>query len=173
MSYVKSFVTTDKEHVQACHSTVKNILDWAVRERHRNLKQTLQILFPLSGQWTQKRTAAAAKLDEEENGEAGEEEEEEPSTPAASFSGRSGGNTAGTGRAVVSDYAVVRKYAVVGDQAHGSDQGHDSDEGVAGDWEALVHDVMRQTRQTINCLFLAALNFTFVIMRSGPTSSPL
>ena len=95
MSYVKSFVTTDKEHVQACHSTVKNVLDWAVGERHRNLKQTLQILFPLSDQWTQKQTAAAAELDEEENGEAGEEEEEEdeeePSTPAASFSRRSGG----------------------------------------------------------------------------------
>ena len=65
MSYVKSFNTTDTEHVQACHNTVKNIVDWAVGDRHDKLKKTLQTLFPLSKQWS-KRSSMAAQLDGED-----------------------------------------------------------------------------------------------------------
>ena len=83
MSYVKGFLTAETEQVQACHSTVKNIVEWAIGKRHPALKDTLQTLFPLSQQWTQKRTATAAELDypeskvEEEQEEDGEEDEEE------------------------------------------------------------------------------------------------
>ena len=66
MSYVKSFTTTDKEHVQACHSTVKNIVDWAVDDRHDKLKTTLQTLFPYTNQWS-KRSSFAAELEDENN----------------------------------------------------------------------------------------------------------
>ena len=73
MSYVKGFQTTEPEHIQACHSTVKNIVDWAVGTRHKTLKEVLQTLFPLSHQWSEKRTAVAAELD---HSGAGEKEEE-------------------------------------------------------------------------------------------------
>ncbi|KAL9124218.1 MAG: hypothetical protein Q9217_006429 [Psora testacea] len=73
MSYVKGFQTSEPGHVQACNSTVKNIVDWAVGIRHDKLKVVLQTLFPLTRQWSEKRTATAAQFDEPG---AGEEEEE-------------------------------------------------------------------------------------------------
>jgi hypothetical protein len=74
MSYVKGFLTSEKEHVQACHNTVKNIIDWAIKKRHPRLKAVLQELFPLSHQWTDKRTATAGELDDPGDGEAAEED---------------------------------------------------------------------------------------------------
>lgn len=64
MSYVKGFQTSEPEHIQACNSTVKNIVDWAVGTRHDKLKNVLQTLFPLTHQWSEKQTATAALLDE-------------------------------------------------------------------------------------------------------------
>ncbi|KAI4157092.1 MAG: hypothetical protein LQ342_008530 [Letrouitia transgressa] len=64
MSYVKGFQTSEPGHIQACNSTVKNIVDWAVGTRHDKLKDVLQALFPLTRQWSEKRTATAAQLDE-------------------------------------------------------------------------------------------------------------
>lgn len=89
MSYVKSFMTTDKEHIQACHSTVKNIVEWAVGKRHETLKQTLQTLFPLSDQWTQKRTAAVAEKDDDDSRRLGKSRCSEPIRRPAERSRRS------------------------------------------------------------------------------------
>ena len=78
MSYVKGFQTSEKDQVQACHSTVKNIIEWAVGTRHKGLGNVLQQLFPLSQQWTDKRTATAAELDDPgDNDEEDDEEEDE------------------------------------------------------------------------------------------------
>ena len=77
MSYVKGFQTSEKDQVQACHSTVKNIIDWAVGTRHKRFGNVLQQLFPLSQQWTDKRTATAAELDDPGNDDEEDDEEEE------------------------------------------------------------------------------------------------
>ena len=77
MSYVKGFQTSEPRHIQACHSTVKNIVDWAIGTRHDKLKEVLQTLFPLTHQWSEKRTATAAQLDEPGADEEEDEEEEE------------------------------------------------------------------------------------------------
>ncbi|KAI4156526.1 MAG: hypothetical protein LQ340_000195 [Diploschistes diacapsis] len=73
MSRVKGFQTLEKGHVQACHDTVKNIVEWGLGTRHSQLGDVLQQLFPLSQQWSEKRTATAAELDDPDN----DEEEEE------------------------------------------------------------------------------------------------
>ena len=78
MSGVKNFVTTNAQDIQACHSTVKNIVDWAVGPRHKKLKEVLQTLFPLSQQWSDKRTATAAELNDPDTYE--EEDEDEGET---------------------------------------------------------------------------------------------
>ena len=64
MSGIKTFVTTNPQDIQACHGTVKNIVDWAVGPRFEKIKDVLQTLFPLSQQWEDKRTATAAELDD-------------------------------------------------------------------------------------------------------------
>lgn len=77
MSYVKGFQTSEPGHIQTCNSTVKNIVEWAVGTRHDKLKDVLQTMFPLTHQWSEKRTATAAQLDEPGADEEEDEEEEE------------------------------------------------------------------------------------------------
>lgn len=62
MSHVKSFLTTELEHIQQCHDAVKNIIDYGVGARRTGLGEALEALFPLSQQWS-KRSARAAELD--------------------------------------------------------------------------------------------------------------
>lgn len=64
MSYVKGFIASEPEQVQACHNTVKNIVEWGLGKRHSKLGDILQQLFPLTQQWTEKRTVTAAELDD-------------------------------------------------------------------------------------------------------------
>ena len=74
MSYVKGFVSSEPEQVQACHSTVKNIIEWGLGKRHSKPVDVLQRLFPLTQQWTEKRTVTASKLDDSGYDDRGEEE---------------------------------------------------------------------------------------------------
>ena len=76
MSYVKSFVSSEPEQVQACHSTVKNIIEWGLGKRHSKLGDVLEQLFPLTQQWTEKRTVTAAELDNPGGDDGGDEEEQ-------------------------------------------------------------------------------------------------
>ena len=62
MSHVKSFSTRALDQIQECHDAVKNILDYGLGERRKDLGKALEALFPLSQQWS-KRSATAAELD--------------------------------------------------------------------------------------------------------------
>lgn len=62
MSYVKGFLPSEPEHVQACHSIVKNIIEWGLGKRRSKLGDVLQQLFPLTQQWTEKGTVTAAHV---------------------------------------------------------------------------------------------------------------
>ena len=75
MSYVKGFLSSESEGVQNCHSTVKNIIEWGLGSRHTSLGNVLQQLFPLTEQWTDKRTSTAAELDYPGDDDEGEEDE--------------------------------------------------------------------------------------------------
>lgn len=77
MSYIKGFLSSEPEQVQACHSTVKNIIEWGLGKRRSKLGDVLQQLFPLTQQWTDKRTATAAELDDPgDDDNEGEEDEQ-------------------------------------------------------------------------------------------------
>lgn len=56
MSHVKSFLTTELEHIQQCHDAVKNIIDYGVGARRTELGKALEALFPLSQQWSKRST---------------------------------------------------------------------------------------------------------------------
>ena len=92
MSYVKGFLSSEPEQVQACHSTVKNVIEWGLDKRRSKLRDVLQHLFPLTQQWTFKRAATAAELndtgDDDDEGE-GEEQAVESVPSRAAKSRRS------------------------------------------------------------------------------------
>ena len=75
MSYVKGFLSSEPEGVQNCHNAVKNVIEWGLGSRHTTLAKVLQELFPLTKQWTDKRTSTAAELDYPDDDNEGEEEE--------------------------------------------------------------------------------------------------
>lgn len=71
MSYVKSFMTTDPQHIQECRNLVNNILDYGLGMRQQNLRDCLDSLFPhMDTKWKKSRRAS---------------DPEESSTPATSF----------------------------------------------------------------------------------------
>ena len=44
MSYVKGFLSSEPEQVQAYHSTIKNVIEWGLGKRHSKLGDVLQQL---------------------------------------------------------------------------------------------------------------------------------
>lgn len=92
MSYVKGFLSSEPEQIQACHSTVKNIIEWGLGKRRSKLGDVLQQLFPLTQQWTEKRTiTAAAELDDPGDDDNGAEAEVIQSVPRRAAKSRRSG----------------------------------------------------------------------------------
>ena len=68
MSYLKSFMTTDPEHIQQCRNLTNNILDYGLGMRQDKLRECLESLFPqMDSKW--KKSHRATDVDKEEEGE--------------------------------------------------------------------------------------------------------